>query len=224
VPTDPSTATAHTTSRRRFLATTVVGGALVSSGVLAGSATGLLPSLPAGAEDLNDGDFAAFATPLELAAVQVCQAALDADVLESAWRSRVATVQTHHQAAADTIATLAAEDADPAAADTDFAAPIIAEISGASAQEAVLLAVANLEDTLSATHLLALGSIKDAVTARIVSQVLASEAQAAVVFGRGGGLEIEALTPAVATTEGGLEPGGTTDEPASDTTTTTTED
>jgi hypothetical protein len=219
VPTEQSTASATNPSRRTFLTRAVVGGAVVSSGVLAGTATGLLPSLPAGADDLSDADFAAFAIPLELAAVEICQAGLDSGVLADDAAATIRSVQGHHQKVVDTLTTLADADAPAPVSNTTFAKSYTTEIRGAAASEAVLLVLTRLEDTLTATHLAALASIPDPVTAKVVSQVLAAEAQQAAVLGRAGGLALGELTPDTVSTDGAVEPG---DAGSSTSTTTTT--
>ena len=222
MPTEQSTATATATSRRSFLTRTAIGGALVIVGALVAPATGLLPSLPAGAETLVDPDLAAFAIPLELAAVLAYQAALDSGTLDATWTATVSKIQTGHQTVVTSLTTLLPTDATPPVASTEFSAPIVKAIQGAAAQEAVLASLSGMEDTLSATYLLALASIADPVTANVVSQALASEAQSAAALGRAAGTPIATLTPAVATTTTGLEPGELADAPPPATTTTTT--
>lgn len=219
MPTDPSTAPATATTRRAFLARTAVGGALATA-VLAGPLRDLLPTAGAqGAADvLDDATFGTLTAPVELAAVQAYQAALDADVVDATWSGHLATFQAHHRTVAGALEGLRGSSAptpsvpDPALVDT-----YTGQIEAAADQAALLGVLSGLEDAISATHLAALSSIPDPVTAKTVAQVLAIEAQTAAFLGTGAGLDLAELTPAESSTEAALDL-----EAAATTTTTTT--
>lgn len=204
-------ATAAPTTRRTFLTRAAVSGALVGVGVAAGPLSLLAPS--AGAQDAPEGDlegtslldnatFAAFATPLELAAVQAYQAALDSEQLDTRWQRLALQFQTQHQTAVTALTEELADDAGEATANDIVLSATKTAIDDAADQEEVLLALSDLERTTSATHLYALGGLQDTALVRLVAQVLAVESQQCAVLGRAGGLDLEALTPAAASTDG----------------------
>ena len=210
MPIDPSMQPAEGTTRRTFLVRSAVGGALVTAGAVAAPALGLTPG--AGAQDgssdggsdlLTDAQFAAFATPLELAAVLGYQAALNADVLDPAWTDRARQFQTNHQDVADLLATLVAEGDPAPRADADLSEQLSSQLAGGD-QAAILTVLADLEDTLAATHLSAVPQLRDATTARTVAQVLAVESQQAALLGLDAGTAFDELTPAQATTDAAL--------------------
>lgn len=220
MPTEQSTPPATATTRRSFLTRTAgfgamatvatlasPGHALVDGAHAAGSA-GSARAVPAqSSSDLSDADFAAFTTPLELAAVLAYQAALDSSVVGRSASSMVQKYQDHHQTVADTLTTLLAADADPPLPAMAFSDPIASSIKFAGAEPDILRALAAMENTLSATHLLALETLAEPVTAKVVAQVLATEAQQATALANAAGDDLAAITPPIATTADGLQPG-----------------
>lgn len=218
MPIDKPEATATDNPRRTFLARAVVGGALVTAGTVAGP---LLRAVPAGAQApsgdaLDDSAFAALATPLELAAVQVYAAALLVDGLSSEVVDDLRLFQRHHQTVADTTGALYTGDgrlvADPAI--------VAGAASVGTDQASVLASLIELEETLAATHLSAMASLTDATTARVAAQVLAVEGQHAVALTVLAEGDLAPVTPAT------VSPDGASDAPATpdgDTTTTSEE-
>ncbi len=208
MPIEKPQATAAATTRRSFLARTAAGGALVTVG--AGPLTGLLsgtagaaPAQVEAAEILSDDAFARFATPLELGAVQVySRAAARSDLLDGEWTELVRRFQRHHQEVADTLATLIVTGSGDPSADRDIVDTFGSAVDDAGDQEGVLGALADLEGVLTATHLWAIGGLEERLTARIVLQVSAAEAQQATVLALGAGTDVAEVTPDVATTEG----------------------
>lgn len=207
MPTDPSSAPA-TTTRRSFLLRSAAGGALATTGVLGLPVAGLVPAAGAQAsEGLDDGALVSFTAPLELGAILAYQAGLDSGLLDTTWSANALELQGHHQEIIDTLTTLLPSTAvAPVAADA-FSSPIADSISQASDQDGVLEALGQMEDVLSATHLLTLESVEDPITAQVVAQVLAAEAQHATALRRGSGADIEAVTPAAAEVAGAVSPG-----------------
>lgn len=207
MPIEKPQATAAAPTRRSFLARTAAGGALVTvgagplSGLLSGAA-GAAPAQVDAAEELSDDAFARFATPLELGAVQVYnRAAARADQLDDEWTELVRRFQAHHQETADTLATLIVSGSGDPSADTDIIDTFGAAVDEAGDQEALLGVLADLEGVLTATHLWAIGGLEERLTARIVLQVSAAEAQQAAVLGLAAGTDVAELTPDVATTD-----------------------
>lgn len=199
MPIDRPEATATDNPRRTFLARAAVGGALVTAGSVAGT---ILQAVPAGAqtpdpisesEELDDGSYAIIVTPLELAAVQVYDAALRVEGLRSEVVDDLRLFQTHHQTVADTIGALY-EGPDPLVAD-----PILTASAPGTDEASILASLTALEEQLSGTHLSALGAIADSATARTAAQVLAVQGQHAVALTVLAGGDLEAVTPAVVT-------------------------
>ena len=201
MPTDTSTAAANATSRRSFL-------------------TRLVPKLQQSGGTFDDGTLAEFLTPLELGAVQICQLALDGGKLDTIWTPLVQKLQAHHQTVSDTLTAMIPTTAAAPLASDDLVKQLGAAVSSATDLPTTLVALAAVEDLLSATHLLSIATIPDPVTAKVIAQVLAAEAQNAAALGHAGNQTIEQLTPKVATDAGGLAPGDLADAPPPTTTTT----
>lgn len=203
MPIDQPEATAAVNPRRTFLARAAVGGALVTAGSIAGP---LLRAVPAGAQGgapggaLDDSAFAEIAVPLELAAVQVYEAALEAPDLDDDATEQLRLFQTHHQTVADALVD-AYTGEDTLAEDPGVAARA-ASVRGSA--NAAFTALADLEESLAATHLDALGSISDPITAKLVAGVLAVEGQQAVALTLLAGTDPAAVVPAAVTTDGAL--------------------
>ncbi|MEO6627658.1 MAG: ferritin-like domain-containing protein [Aquihabitans sp.] len=213
----------NATTRRAFLTRSAAGGALVAAVAATGIAGGLGggnagAQTAGGAGALDNGSFAALAAPLELAAVQAYQAALNGTALDTSWQQAARTFQSHHLAVATRLATLLPVTTPPTPAPGPDAA-VMAQFSpptGAD-QTAVLTTLASLEEALAATHLSVIASLEDTSLAKTVAQILAVESQQAVALGRASGATVQSLTPAVAPTTGSL---ANTDPPLSITTTT----
>lgn len=202
MPIDQPEATAAVNPRRTFLARAAVGGALVTAGSIAGP---LLRAVPAGAQadasdTLDDSAFAAIAVPLELAAVQVYEAATEASGLDEGATEQLRLFQTHHQAVADTLSDYYTGD-EPL---TEHPAVMTRADSVRGDAKAAFTALAELEQALAATHLDALGSIADPTTAKLVAGVLAVEGQQAVALTLLAGTDVAAVLPAAVTTDDAL--------------------
>ncbi len=216
MPTVPSSAPATATTRRRFLFHTAAGAAVLTTGVLGAPVVALMPAAGAQASSgLDDETFVSFTAPLELAAVLAYQAAIDGGSLNAGYRDLAQEFQSHHQDVADALAAMLASTATPPVAAEAFSSPIGDSIRSAGGQAGVLATMAKMEETLSATHLLALESIIDAVTAETVAQVLATEAQQATVLSRGGGADLATVTPDVAGTDSAVRAGDVVGAPPS---------
>ncbi len=230
MPLDKVEASATPTTRRTFLARAATGGVLVGAGVATGT-LGLFGA-PAGAQDaepslvdagaLTPEAFGAAATPLELAAVQAYQAALDGGRLDDAWQEHARRFQEQHRTAATALAGLVGEDAEEPVADPQLLSSTVAEVEGAADQTAVLAALSPLELGIAATHLAALSGLAEPTLAKLVAQVLAVENQQGALLGRAGGTDLTELTPAAVSTEG-ARPLDAAAETAPTSTTTTTE-
>ncbi len=225
MPIDTPEASAAPTTRRGFLTRAALGGAVVTAGAVAGPFGRLVPLAGAqgggsGGDAIDDVALLEFAGPLEKAAVLAYQAALDNGSLDEEWTELARQFQSNHRDAADALVANAGEGEEPAPSEellTRFATPL----AGADAPT-TLRTLSEMEDLLATTHLGALASIPDPVSSRAVAQVLAVESQQAVLLGRAAGIGLDELTPAVAPTEGGLDPSASGSDAGSDSTTTTT--
>lgn len=210
MPIDKPEANAAPTTRRTFLARAAVSSALV--GVGAAAPLGLLSS-SAGASPTQAGPveqappidnpaFAALAVPLEMAAVLAYQAALGGQRLDSGWQDLALRFQGHHQSVVDALTDQLAADAAPPTANAVVLSDAQTAISTAADQDGVLVALSDLESTLAATHLYALGGIADTSLAKIVGQVLAVESQqsASLRLGLTAPPPLAELAPATVTT------------------------
>jgi hypothetical protein len=221
VQTDQSIDSATATTRRTFLTRTAIGGAVVTAGALGLPLGSLLTSAgarPTSQGQLRDAAFAAFAAPLELGAVAAYTAAFDQDVLDDKWSAIALEFQSHHQAVADTLIALGDENAPTPVADAAFTAKSVDTIRAASSQDTILLALATVEETLAATHLAAIGVLREKSTAKTVTQVLAVEGQQAAFLAVGAGTPVAEVTPATSSGDAAL----TLPKGGAPTTTTTT--
>ena len=227
MPIDESTDPATATTRRAFLARSVVGGAVVTAGAFA--TYSIATSGAAGAEEipsdatLGEETFAALAAPLELGAVQAYQAAIDTEKLDAPLVETARTFQSNHQTVADALVGMLSAEAIAPTANTDFTKQMVDAINGAADGDAVLLALADMEDALSATHMTAIGILQDPTTAKTVSQVSTVEGQQAAFLTVAGGGSIADATPAKAPIDGGYSLQKAANAVPTTTTTTTTE-
>lgn len=153
-------------------------------------------------------DYVAFAAPLELAAAQAYQAAVDGGTLDAAWTAQAQTFLDHHQEAVTQMAALippsVTEKPNPVP-DEDLVKGPVAAAAAAGDQNAALTVLAGVEDLLTATHLAGLGEIDEQTFAKAVAQVLATESQHVVAIGLALGTDPATLTPAQASVEGAAE-------------------
>jgi hypothetical protein len=198
-----------------------MGGALVTAGALASPLGSLLPTAGAqeGSSDLlSDEAFAAFATPLELAAVQAYLTAVTGGVLEGQTLEWARLFARNHQGVADTLATLIAEGEPAPRADAALAGQLTTALEAATDEAAIASVLAEMEETIAATHLSAIEAMADSTTARTVAAVAAVESQQAALMGIVAGTPIEELTPQEASTDLALSPSDAEEAEATTTT------
>lgn len=156
-------------------------------------------------------DYIAFAAPLELAAAQAYQAAIDGGTLDATWTAQAYEFQGQHQIAVTSLtalipASVPADERPNPVPDQAFVAGPVATVAAAADQAGALTALSAMEETLAATHLAGLGEIDEPTFAKAVAQVLATTSQRAVALGQATGTDPAALTPATASTDGAVEP------------------
>lgn len=226
MPIDTPEASAAPTTRRAFLTRAALGGAVVTAGAVAGPFGRLVPLAGAqdggsGGDPIDDVALLEFAGPLEKAAVLAYQAAIDNGSLDEDWTELARQFQSNHRDAAEALTANAGEVEEEPAPSQELMTRFVAPLEGAD-EPTTLRTLSEMEDLIATSHLAALVSIPDPVSSKAVAQVLAVESQQAVLLGRAAGIALDELTPAVASSEGGLEPSESTSGSSGTTTTTTT--
>ncbi len=190
-------------SRRSFLKRSAAGGALVSVGSSLIPITRFLPS--AGAQELTDGDIAAFAESVELAAVAAYTVAAESGKLDAAVVEVGTMFAGHHQEHAGAFAGLSGGAATGMPNATILAA--FGPMLQAAPDQAALLEIAfGLEQAAAATYLFALGALADPGAAAATATVLPVESQHAVVLGTALGKSFDEFMPSFETQDAALNP------------------
>lgn len=191
-------------SRRRFLRDAGLGGAALTIGSTLVPMSRLMPAAWA-QETLSDGDLAAFAESVELAAVEAYTAAIETGLLDGGVVNVAEIFREHHDEHAAAFAGVASEAATGEAnqAVLDVFAPLIAE---ATDQDALLQIAQDLENGAAATYFYSLGILQDRDAALAVATILPIESQHAVVLGQALGQELEEYVPTFQGQEGALSP------------------
>lgn len=161
--------------------------------------------LPAGAQELTDGDIAVFAESLELAAVEAYVAAAGSGKLEAAVVEVGTTFAGHHAEHAKAFAGAAGGKA------TGKPNPKLLEAVGgqlgAAADQAAVLAIAyDLENAAAATYLFALGALRSEAALALTASILPVESQHAVVLGTALGRPATEYVPSFETQDKAVDP------------------
>ena len=191
-------------SRRRFLRDAGLGGAVLTLGSTLVPMARLMPAAWA-QETLSDGDLAAFAERVELAAVEAYSAAIDTGLLDGGVVDVAEIFRRHHSEHADAFGAVASDAATGEAnqAVLDVFAPQIGE---AADQDALLQIAQDLENGAAATYYFSLGVLQDRDAALAAATVLPIESQHAVVLGQALGQDLEEYVPTFQGQEGALSP------------------
>jgi hypothetical protein len=210
---DTPSPTAHA-SRRRFVRNLGVGGAValgaasVPTALLAPSAFAQTTS-GAGDVDVPADDLVIlqYMVGLELAAEAAYQAALEADVFESADDQMARTFAQHHHDHALALAELTGQSEEdlgaPNAALTDAVTPPIAGASDASGLWQVLF---EIEQSMAATYAEALAALQSQAAVAPNASILPVESQHATAIGSRLQLPVEEWMPPFQTTDGAYDP------------------
>jgi hypothetical protein len=194
------------TSRRRFLARTAGGGAVLAIGSAMTPIGQLLT--PAGAQDAPSvEDLAVFAASVEYAAVAAYGAAADSGKVTTPAVVDAATLfADHHQQHGDAFSGLVQRD--DIAPNPGLLEAVGGQITDAADENAVLEIAYGVENAAAATYLFALGVLDDATAAQSMASILPVEAQHAITLGfvLGKPLDDETLMPPFETTDAALDP------------------
>lgn len=191
-------------SRRNFLRNAGLGGAALTIGSTLVPFSRLMPAAWA-QQTLSDGDLAAFAESVELAAVEAYTATIETGLLDGGVVDVAEIFREHHREHAEAFAGVASQDATGEAnqAVLDVFGPLIAD----AADQAALLQIAqDLENGAASTYFYSLGVLQDRDAALAVATILPIESQHAVVLGQALGQELEEYVPTFQGQEGALSP------------------
>jgi hypothetical protein len=161
--------------------------------------------LPAGAQELTDGDIAVFAESVELAAVEAYKAAAGSGKLQPAVVEVGTTFAGHHAEHAKAFAGASGGKA------TGKPNPKLLEAVGgqlkAAADQAAILTIAyDLENAAAATYLFALGALKSEAALALTASILPVESQHAVVLGSALGKPATDFVPSFETQDKAVDP------------------
>ncbi len=195
--------------RRQFLKAVGAGGAVAAFASTTVSLASLTPAAFAESTtaSLTSGDLAIiqFAQGLELAAVAVYRAAVDAGRLDTMAGEVARTFELHHADHATALGTLAGKAA-PNVANSQLVQLFEPRITRSTDAKEVMRVLYDLEEGAAATYELALGAIEQGTTAAPVATILPVEGQHAVVWGQALDLRREQWLPARQSTDGALDP------------------
>lgn len=194
----------RTGDRRSFLRQAGVGaGALtIGSSVLA-----FRSILPAAAQDkeLTDGDIAAFAESVELAAVEAYKAAAGSGKLEAAV-VEVGTMFAGHHAEHAKAFGGASGGAAKGKPNAKLLAAVGDQLKKAGDQKGILQIAYDLEEAAAATYLFALGALKSKAALQLTASILPVESQHAVVLGSALGKPATDYVPTFQTSDKAVDP------------------
>lgn len=190
--------------RRSFLRTAGVGAGALAIG---SSVLTFRSLLPAAAQEkaLTDGDIAAFAESVELAAVEAYKAAAGSGKLEAAVVEVGTTFAGHHAEHAKAFA-----GASGGAAKGKPNAKLLTAVGGqlkeAKDQAAILQIAYDLEEAAAATYLFGLGALKTPAALQLAASILPVESQHAVVLGTALGKKPTDFIPTFQTSDKAVDP------------------
>ena len=192
------------TARRTFLQRAGITGATVAVGSALLPISGLIAS--AGAQSLDDGDIAAFAESVELAAVQAYTlAAQSGKVTTKAVLDAATTFAGHHKEHAGAFGGAAGSKA-TGKANAALLAALGPQLSAAADEKAVIEFAYGLENAAAATYLFAIGALTSSAALALTASILPVEAQHAIVLGSVNGKTLADMIPKFETKDLALDP------------------
>lgn len=197
-------------SRRGFLTKAGVGAAAITIGSTVLPFSKLIS--PVAAQELTDGDIAAFAESVELAAVEAYKAAAGSGKVKTKAVGEAAGLfATHHQAHAEAFGGASGGMA-KGKPNAKLLEVVGGQLQSAADEKAVIQIAYDLENGAAATYLFALGALKSQAALSLTASILPVESQHAVVLGSVLGKSGKDLFPAggennaFQTKEGALDP------------------
>ncbi|HVF33270.1 MAG TPA: ferritin-like domain-containing protein [Acidimicrobiales bacterium] len=190
------------TDRRSFLRKAGLGAGALTIG---GSVLPFSGLLPAGAQELTDGDIAAFAESVELAAVEAYTAAAASGKLQPAVVDVGTMFAGHHQEHAGAFAGASGGKA-TGKPNAKLLAAVGDQLKGAVDQTAILAIAYDLEEAAAATYLFGLGALESAAALRLAASILPVESQHAVVIGTALGRPAADYLPSFQTSDKAVDP------------------
>ncbi|HUP84420.1 MAG TPA: ferritin-like domain-containing protein [Acidimicrobiales bacterium] len=161
--------------------------------------------LPAGAAELADGDIAAFAESVELAAVEAYRAAAGSGKLQPAVVEIGTMFAGHHAEHAKAFGGASGGKA-TGKPNPKLLEAVGGQLEGAVDQEAILEIAYGLENAAAATYLFALGALESEAALALTASILAVESQHAVVLGSTLGKPLTEFVPSFQTQDGAVDP------------------
>jgi rubrerythrin len=161
--------------------------------------------LPAGAAELTDGDIAAFAESVELAAVEAYKAAAGSGKLQPAVVEIGTMFAGHHAEHAKAFGGASGGKA-TGKPNPKLLEAVGGQLKGAADQAAILEIAYGLENAAAATYLFALGALKSEAALALTASILPVESQHAVVLGSALGKKATEFVPSFQTQDGAVDP------------------
>ncbi|HVM07477.1 MAG TPA: ferritin-like domain-containing protein [Acidimicrobiales bacterium] len=161
--------------------------------------------LPVAAQELTDGDIAAFAESVELAAVEAYKAAADSGKLSAPVVEAGTMFARHHQEHAEAFGGAAGDKASGKPNPTLLQA-VGGQLKGAANEKAILQIAYDLENAAASTYLFGLGALKSEAALKLAASILPVESQHAVVIGQVLGKPATDFVPAFENQDKALDP------------------
>jgi rubrerythrin len=193
-------------SRRSLLRSAGIGAGALTIGSSALTFRSLLPAAAAEAEkELTDGDIAAFAESVELAAVEAYKAAAGSGKLQPAVVEVGTMFAGHHAEHAKAFGGASGGKA-KGKANAKLLTAVGDQLKGAADQAAILAIAFDLETAAAATYMFALGALKSEAALALTASILPVESQHAVVLGSALGKPATEYVPSFETQDKALDP------------------
>lgn len=189
-------------TRRSFLRKAGIGAGALTIGT---SVLSFRSLLPAGAQELTDGDIAVFAESVELAAVEAYKAAAGSGKLQPAVVEVGTTFAGHHAEHAKAFAGASGGKA-TGKPNPKLLEAVGGQLGSAKDQAAILTIAYDLENAAAATYLFALGALKSEAALALTASILPVESQHAAVLGSALGKPATEFVPSFETQDKAVNP------------------
>ncbi len=189
-------------SRRSFLRKAGVGAGALTIG---GTVLPFARLVPAGAQELTDGDIAAFAESVELAAVEAYKAAAGSGKLAAPVVEVGTIFAGHHQEHAQAFGGAAGAKA-TGKPNPKLLEAVGGQLKAAKDQKSILQIAYDLENAAVATYMFGLGALKSPQALALTASILPVESQHAVVLGSALGKSADDFVPAFETDAKKVDP------------------